>query len=515
MVATTQPLAAMSGLRVLMNGGNAIDAAVATAATLTVVEPMSTGIGGDLFALVRMGSEKKIRALNASGRSAAAADAEELRLQNLTEIPSQSAYAVTVPGTISGWQELINCYGNMGLNEVLSSAIEYADNGYPVSEVISMQWKLNASRLSQDALKSDLLINGRSPNPGEIVYMPQLAQILRTISEGGSEAFYKGNIANQISNHVQSKGGWLSKQDFATHKPDWVDPIKTVYRGVTCWECPPNGQGLNALIALNILSGFDIQSMGFQSAETFHHLIEAMRLALMDGSLYIADPNMANIPLEKLLSDDHADLKRSFINPESVSNIDVPVVPNLINDTVYISVVDKDGNACSLINSLFESFGTGIVVPETSIALHNRGKSFSLNENHPNFLQPKKRPFHTIIPAMATINDELWLTYGVMGGMQQAQGHLQILVNLIDFKLSPQQTLDAPRFRTSITNESFLETIAQNEILTKLQEKGHNITFAEPHPSFFGSGQIIETNLANGTLIGASEPRADGMAVAW
>ena len=240
-----------------------------------------------------------------------------------------------------------------------------------------------------------------------------------------------------------------------------------------------------------------------------------MRLAFMDGASYIADPSKAKVPVKSLLTKEHADYKRSFIRPDTVANIDISLDPNVINDTVYISVVDKDGNACSLINSLFEAFGTGIVVPETSIALHNRGKGFSLTENHPNLIEANKRPFHTIIPAMATVDDQLWLTYGVMGGMQQAQGHLQMLVNMIDFKMSPQASLDAPRFRTSIPNESFIETIAQNHILNGLKSKGHNVSLAEPHPSFFGSGQIIETDLSNGTLIGASEPRSDGFAVGW
>ena len=255
-VSTTQPLAAMAGLRTLLKGGNAVDAAVATAATLNVVEPMSTGVGGDLFALVKMGDQAEIQALNASGRSASSTDLQELRDKNLTEIPSDSPYAVTVPGTVSGWQALVDRYGNMDLHECLNPAIEYAENGYPVSEIIANQWKANAERISKDGLKSDLLINGRSPNPGEIVTMPELGRTLRTIGEGGAEEFYKGSLASKITSHIQSLGGWLTQNDFAQHEANWVKPIKTNYRGITCWECPPNGQGLNALLALNILSGF-------------------------------------------------------------------------------------------------------------------------------------------------------------------------------------------------------------------------------------------------------------------
>ena len=268
--------------------------------------------------------------------SARSTELQELRDKNLTEIPSDSPYAVTVPGTVSGWQALVDRYGNMDLHECLNPAIEYAENGYPVSEIIANQWKANAERISKDGLKSDLLINGRSPNPGEIVTMPELGRTLRTIGEGGAEEFYKGSLASKITSHIQSLGGWLTQNDFAQHEANWVKPIKTNYRGITCWECPPNGQGLNALLALNILSGFEISEMGFQSVETYHYLIESMRLAFMDGASYIADPSKAKVPVKSLLTKEHADYKRSFIRPDTVANIDISLDPNVINDTVYI-----------------------------------------------------------------------------------------------------------------------------------------------------------------------------------
>ena len=464
-----------------------------------------------------MNNTKKVVAVNGSGRSASAANTQDVKDKGYSEIPNNGPHAglaVSVPGTVDGWQTCLDKFGQMSMSEVLKPAIKYAKEGFAVSQVIANAWKDSVPLLSQRKSGTQMLPGGKAPRYGEIVKFPELAKSLDSIAKEGPEAFYKGDIARKISEYVQSEGGWLTTEDLSNHSSSIDIPISTDYRGVTIWECPPNGQGLNTLIALNILSGFDVSKMGFQSAETYHHLIEAMRLAFIDGEKYIADPSKVDVPIKDLLGKKHADYKRSFINPDNVADIECSIDSKIINDTVYISVVDKDGNACSLINSLFEAFGTGIVVPETSIALHNRGKGFSLSDNHPNLIEANKRPFHTIIPAMATVNDQLWLTYGVMGGMQQAQGHLQMLVNMIDFKLSPQKALDAPRFRTSIINESFIESIADKHILSSLKSKGHNMTLAEPHPSFFGSGQIIETDLSNGTLTGASEPRADGSAVA-
>ena len=348
MVATSQPLAAMAGLRILMAGGNAIDAAVATAATLSVVEPQSTSVGGDVFSLIWMNDEKSVRALNASGRSSGSASRSELLSQNMSHIPIQSPYAVTVPGAVSGWSAVLERYGTMALSDVLKPAIEYASNGYPVSELVSTSWKANAY----------------------------------------SEAFYKGDIAKKIVDYVQERGGWITLEDMKNHEANWVEPISTKYRGVTCWQCPPNGQGINVLMALNIAQGFDLQAMGFQSAETYHHLIESMRLSLADGLWHVTDPEVREVPVSELNSCNYADKRRQLIKTETaLQDLPVGVIDNH-SDTVYISCVDGDGNACSFINSIFSGFGTGLVVPGTGIVLQNRGSSFSLSSDHPNVLEP-------------------------------------------------------------------------------------------------------------------------------
>ena len=519
MVATTQPLAAMAGLRTMMQGGNAVDAAVAAAAVLNVVEPMSTGMGGDLFALVWMDSEKRVRALNASGRSAGTATRDELARLGMSTIPDDSPHAVTVPGTVMGWQQLSDTYGRLGMERCLQPAIDYAEGGYPVSQVIASSWADAASRLTGNPAGTELLPNGRAPRAGEMVRLPELASSLRTVAEGGAEAFYLGPLAERISAFVQERGGHLTAGDFAAHAAtpaaNWVEPIYTDYRGMRCWQCPPNGQGVNALVALNIVSGFDLKAMGHQSPDAFHHMIESMRLALADGAAHVADPSHSAVPVTELLSSAHASRRRALIHPERAMETVGPARIPHGGDTVYVGAVDGEGNACSLINSLFQSFGTGMVVPGTGIALHNRGSGFSLRPGHPNALGPRKRPFHTIIPGMVTREGELWLTYGVMGAMQQAQGHLQVLANMIDFGLSPQEALDAPRFRVGPDDTTSIESLVPDATVDELRRRGHRLSVARPHQTFFGSGQIIERSPVTGTLTGGTEPRADGAVVAW
>lgn len=515
MVATSQPLAAMAGLRILMSGGNAIDAAVATAATLSVVEPQSTSVGGDVFSLIWMNDEKTVRALNASGRSSGSASRSELLSQNMSHIPVQSPYAVTVPGAVSGWATVLERYGTMDLSDVLKPAIEYASNGYPVSELVSTSWKANAYKLQAFPSGGELLLNGKAPATGQVMRMPELAKTLQIIAEGGSEAFYQGDIAKKIVGYVQERGGWITLEDMKNHEANWVEPISTEYRGVTCWQCPPNGQGINVLMALNIAQGFDLQAMGFQSAETYHHLIESMRLSLADGLWYVTDPEVREVPVSELNSYKYADKRRQLIKAETALD-DLPVgVINNHSDTVYISCVDGDGNACSFINSIFSGFGTGLVVPDTGIVLQNRGSSFSLSSDHPNVLEPNKRPFHTLIPGMATVDDKLWLSYGVMGGMQQAQGHFQALINMIDFKLSPQEALNAPRFSVRPGEGIAIEPFVSEKVTRDLINKGHNIIVDEANGVFFGGGQIISRDGHTGILVGGSEPRLDGCAVGW
>ena len=515
MVAASQPLAAMAGLRVMMEGGNAIDAAVATAAVLNVVEPVSTGVGGDVFALVWMSDEKRVRALNASGRAPSAASLQELTARGLAAVPDTSPYAVTVPGAVSGWQTILERHGTMPLSELLKPAIGYAHNGYPGSEVVSSQWAASEHRLNALPSGQELLPAGRAPVRGEIVRLPELGRTLQTIAEGGAEAFYEGDLAQRIAGFVQEQGGWLSAEDMASHTPTWEDPISTSYRGVDCWQCPPNSQGINVLLALNILEGFDVKGMGFQSADAYHHLIECVRLAFADGLYHITDPSEMRVAIEELVSKTYAAQRRALIHHDRAITTVPTAVPISDADTVYVACVDSQGNACSFINSVFRGFGTGLVVPQTGIALQNRGSSFSLDAGHPNALAPGKRPFHTLIPGMATKEGELRLCYGVMGGMQQAQGHTQVLVNMIDFGLSPQAAMDAPRFSVRPGEGIAIEDLVPATVARDLESRGHDVMVRSPHFLLFGGGQIIERDADTGALMGGSDPRQDGCAVGW
>ena len=515
MVATSQPLAAVAGLRVLMDGGNAVDAAVATAAVLNVVEPGSTGVGGDVFALVWSSEEKRVSALNSSGRASRHASLAELRDQGLASIPNESAYAVTVPGAVGGWEAILQCHGTMKLSELLKPAIDYAVGGYPVSEVISSQWAVGANRLRLHPSGDELLVDGRAPEAGEVVCLPELARTLKTIAEGGADAFYNGTLARRIAEYVQQRGGWLSIEDMADHQPTWEEPIHTSYRGLDCWQCPPNSQGIHVLMALNLAEGIDLQAMGFQSTDTYHHLIECMRLAFADGWYHVTDPSKMRVSSQDLLSKRYADQRRSLISERQAIASPVTGLPSPGSDTVYLTCVDSQGNACSFINSVFTGFGTGLVVPGTGIALQSRGTSFSLDSRHPNALEPNKRPFHTLIPGMVTRDGELWLSYGVMGAVQQAQGHFQVLVNMIDFGLDPQAALDAPRFSVRPDEVIAIEDTAPDTVASDLIEKGHNAMVCPPGTALFGGGQIIERDPKTGVLRGGSEPRSDGCAVGW
>lgn len=515
MVATTQPLAASAGVRALMDGGNAVDAAVTAAAVLNVVEPHSTGIGGDLFALVWSAKDKTVQALNACGRSPAGASLEELRSKGYQSIPDQSPFSVTVPGTVSGWETLLDRYGNTSLPDALQPAIDHAERGFPVSEVISDHWHVGGPRLAAGPAGDELLLNGSPPAAGDIMKIPTLAESLRSVAEGGSEAFYRGPLSARIADFVQSLGGWLSVDDMASHKSTWVDPISTNYRGFDCWQCPPPSQGVNALLALNIAEGFNLSEMGFQTADSYHALIESMRLAFADSLHYVTDPASMPVSPEDLLSKDYASTRRSLISSERALQLVAHGSPPTHHNTVYVSAVDGDGNACSLINSVFMSFGSALVVPGTGIALHNRGASFSLDPEHPNRLEPNKLPYHTLIPGMVTRDGELVASYGVMGAMQQAQGHLQTLVNMFDFGLEPQQALDAPRFSVRLGEGVALENRVDSSIAQDLAGRGHRILVSPPHGIIFGSGQIITRDSETGVITGGSEPRADGFAMGW
>jgi gamma-glutamyltranspeptidase / glutathione hydrolase len=515
MVATSQPLAAMAGLQMMMQGANAVDAAVASAAVLNVVEPVSTGVGGDMFALVWNGKEKKVHALNGSGRAPTAASIDELKAQGHHQMPEIGVYSVSVPGTVHGWETILDAHGTMSLSDVLKPAIQYAEEGFPVSDIIAHQWANQVAKMARLPSGQEVLLNGRAPQHGEVMRLPTLGRTLRAIAEGGSEAFYKGKIAEKMAAFVQEHGGWLATGDLANHTSDWDEPICTDYRGVTCWECPPNGQGIAALEALNIAEGFDIKSMGAQTAETYHHLIEAMRLSFADAFRYVADPRKADVPITALTSKDYAAKRRELISSShAMSSAPYGKVFGG-SDTVYISCVDGQGNACSFINSIFANFGSGLVVPGTGIVLQNRASLFSLDPDHPNALVPGKRPYHTIIPAMATMGGELYLCYGIMGGFMQPQGHLQAISNMVDFGMDSQQALNALRFMVMGDAVALEEGLSPN-VVHDLQNRGHQVTMVNGYNRVgMGGGQVIQRDAETGALSSGSEPRKDGCAVGW
>jgi gamma-glutamyltranspeptidase/glutathione hydrolase len=502
MVATSQPLAAQVGLKILMEGGNAIDAAVAMAAMLNVVEPMSTGVGGDAFTLTYIPKTDRLTALNASGRAPDAISIDEMKRLGHTTMPETGPLSITVPGTVDGWEKILLQHGSMPLSEVLKPAIQYAEEGFPVTAIVAEEWNV-----CRDLLRSTpYLINDHAPRAGEVFKNPDLAQTLRIIAEGGSNAFYRGSIAKHIAQHVQSHGGYLSAEDFAQHTSTWDDPVSLVYRDVQIFECPPNSQGIVALMALNILEGLDLQSMVYGSAAYYHHILEAIKLAFADGFAHIADPTKVDVPIAKMLDKEYAASRRKLINPNRALRNTATGLPR--GGTVYLTVVDKDRNACSFINSIYYGFGSGVIVPGTGIVLQNRGALFSLDESHPNALAPRKRPFHTIIPAMAFKHGKLWSSFGVMGGHIQPQGHVQVMLNSIDFGMDPQQALDAPRvvwrFGTSISIENGID----EKSLTAL---GHDVIT----PNGFGGGQMIVIDPESGMLLGGSDPRKDGCAIGY
>ena len=512
-VATSQPLAAQAGLRLLLAGGNAFDAAIATAAALNVVEPMSTGIGGDAFALCCVAGDPTVHALNASGRAPRAASVEEYRARFGT-MPQVGIHSVTVPGAVDGWAALIERFGSKPMAEILAPAIEYAEEGYPVSELIARNWAASAAKLARHADSTrHYLFDGQPPRAGQIVRLPALAKSLRAIATGGRDAFYRGEIAEQIVACSQREGGLITKQDLANHRSTWDSPIHISYRGYDVYECPPNGQGLAALVALNILARDDLGTRVWGSAEHQHLAIEAMKIGFEVASNYVADPAFVDLPLDELLSAAHAGQAYRSIDPARARTI--PRVMPPASDTVYLSAVDGRGNACSFINSLYHGFGSGITAGDTGICLQNRGGCFSLDPTHRNRLEGAKRPYHTIIPAMVTRQGRPWLSYGVMGGFMQPQGHLQVLSNLVDFRMNPQEALDAPRFRVMHGVRVALEETFGTATVDSLRTRGHDARSEAALTMAFGGGQAILIDPDSGVLTAASEPRKDGAAVAF
>jgi gamma-glutamyltranspeptidase / glutathione hydrolase len=513
MVATSQPLAAQAGLDILKKGGNAIDAAIATAACLTVVEPTMNGIGGDAFALIW--SEGKLHGLNSSGTAPRALSGQALLKQGYKEIPKFGWTTVTVPGAPAAWAELSERFGKLPLTEVLKPAIEYAQNGYSVSTVVGKLWKTAFANYTKLLTEPQYQYwfqtyapNGRAPMIGEIWRSQAHAQTLQLISETKARSFYEGEIAEKIVDFSNRYGGYLSMDDLRTFKPSWVEPIKVNYRGYDVWEIPPNGHGIVALMALNILKGFEFTAK--DSPETYHKQIEALKLAYSDGKHYVADPRAMNVSVADLLSEGYAAERRKLIGKEALQPM--PGTPKS-GGTVYLATADGEGNMVSMIQSNYNGFGSGLVVPETGISLHNRGNNFSLDPTHPNFLEPGKRPYHTIIPGFLTKDNNPIGPFGVMGGFMQPQGHVQVIMNTIDFNLNPQAALDAPRWLWVEGKKVQVEPKLPEYLAQSLVRMGHDIDVSLDQ-GVFGRGQIIWRG-ENGVLAGGSEPRTDGIAAAW
>jgi gamma-glutamyltranspeptidase/glutathione hydrolase len=537
-IATSQPLAAQAGVDILKAGGNAADAAIATAAMLNVVEPISTGIGGDCFALYWDAATKQVTALNGSGRSPSGANIPDLRRAGYTTMPNFTGHAVSVPGAVAGWSDLLERHGRMTLADVLQPAIWTAENGYPVSEIIANGWRTQVAKLRRAAewasgdldngpaqpSGGELLIDGRAPHAGEIMRIPTLGETLRGIAADGTDYIYRGAFAAKLSEHVQRYGGWITPADMAAHTSTWDDPITADYRGVTLYECPPNGQGLAAIIAANLASGYDLAAMS--EVDRVHTLLECMRLGFADAQQWVCDPRVVPVPLAELTSMDYAAQRRRRIDPRRAAQ-HVPFGdPMAGSDTVYLAVVDGDGNACSFINSLYNGTGTGLVVPGTGVSLQNRAALFVLDPDHPNGLAPNKRPYQTIIPAMTTRGGELHAALGVMGGYMQPQGHLQMLVNLVDLDMSPQLALDVPRWQLAGPSAGLGAQEAGGLImmeegwsfatLAELARRGHRLVPVDGFGRMsFGGGQIIMRNPDTGVLIAGSDPRKDGFATGW
>ncbi len=527
MVATSQPLGAQAGIEVLQAGGNAADAAVATAAAMNVVEPNMTGIGGDCFALFFDASTKRIHAVNGSGRSPQALTIEALAERGISGVmPRFGPHVVTVPGAAAGWCDTVERHGRLSMSEVLAPAIRLAEEGFPVSPLISRGWSEQVERLIDASPNgSELLIDGRAPQVGEIWRNTNLAGVFRALAEGGAAAFYEGAPGVALVEVLSELGSLMTAADLAAHESTFEDPISTTYRGYRVYECAPSGQGLVALMALNIVEGFDLASMDPQSAPYQHLLIEAIRLAFEDARACIADPALQAVPVEALLSKDYAAQRRAEIDP-AVSSVDPQRgSPERWSDTVYMTVVDGEGNACSFIDSNYNGFGTAIVPRGMGFTLQNRGAGFVLDPTHPNRVEGGKRPYHTIIPAMSTYEEgefagALHASFGVMGGWHQPQGHLQVFANMVDHGMDPQAALDAPRF--SIAADPPSGTVLLEEHLpiatqSALAVMGHAVSPAagQRRTGPFGKGQIIVRDPSNGVLWGGSDPRGDGAAIGY
>ena len=523
MVATSHPLASQIGIDILKEGGNAIDAAIAANAALGLMEPTGNGIGGDLFAIIWIEKEKKLYGLNASGRSPENLTLEYFKENNFKSIPAYGPLPVSVPGCVDGWFELHNKFGKIKMKDILNPTIKYAEDGFPVTELVSYYMDVASDNFKNyPNFKETFFIDDSTPLKGQVFKNSDLANTLRTIVKSGKKGFYEGEIAHRIANFVQDQGGFLSYDDLKNHKSEWIEPVSTNYRGFDVWELPPNGQGIAALQILNLLEGYDIRSMGFGSADYIHRFVEAKKIAFADRAKYYADMDFNEIPVEYLISKEYADIRRKDINSEnSASTVSPGNIEN--GDTIYLTTADSEGNMVSLIQSNYRGMGSGMVPEGLGFMLQDRGELFSLDENHFNVYAPKKRPFHTIIPAFITKDGNPFISFGLMGGAMQPQGHAQIVINIIDFDMNLQEAGDAPRIRHQSNQqptggemtdggELALEKGFDYKQIRELMKKGHSVIY---DLGSFGGYQAIMIDYINKVYFGASESRKDGSAIGY
>lgn len=523
MAATSHPLATQVALDILKQGGSAVDAAIAANATLGLMEPTGCGIGGDLFAIIWDAESEQLHGLNASGRSPMNLEIDYFLDNDYNSIPPRGPLPVSVPGAVDGWFELHGKFGRLDMTDILDPAIQYARDGFPVTELIAYYLQRTAPVLSRfPNFEETYMPDGSMPEKGEIFRNPYLATTYETLAEVGRDAFYRGEIARIIADHVQESGGFLSYEDLANHSSTWVEPVSTNYRGYDVWQLPPNGQGIAVLQILNILEGYDLASMGRNSPEYIHHFVEAKKLAFEDRAKYYADMDFSPVPVEGLISKEYAAERRELINPDRAAlhqEAGIPESPN----TIYLTVADKDGNMVSLIQSNYRGMGSGVTPPGLGFVLQNRGEGFTLEPGRFNTYEPGKRPFHTIIPGFITKDDEPYMSFGVMGGDMQPQGHAQIVINMIDFGMNLQEAGDAPRIRhlgsSQPTGQEMrnggiinLESGFSYETIRALMGKGHRIQWSVGP---FGGYQAIKWDPENGVYYGASESRKDGQAAGY
>ncbi len=527
MVACAQPLAAQAGLEMLKKGGSAVDAAIAINACLGLMEPTANGLGGDLFAIVWDPKAKSLEGLNASGRAPLALTIDKVPPEKDGTIPLYSPYAWTVPGACDGWFALHAKFGKLPMKEVLAPAIRYAEEGFPLSPVIAGDWQRSVARFKDKPGFADVFLpGGRAPAEGEVFRNPALARTLRLLATKGRDAFYRGEIADEIVKFSKANGGFFEKEDFARHTSTWQKPVSTDYRGWTVWELPPPGQGVTALQLLNLIENFDLKGMGRESADFWHLFVEAKKLAFADRARWFADPEYAKAPIAELLSKDYAKRRAVLVDRAHAATTDAPGEVSALNqkETTYLCAADGNGMMVSLIQSNYTGFGSGYCVPAVGIGLQDRGGLFSLDPKHPNALAPGKRPFHTIIPAFVTIAGEPVMAFGLMGGDMQPQGHAQVIVNLVDFGMNLQEAGDAIRFHHTGSTEPtgtvmtdggvlHLEDGLPAEVLDELKRRGHVI---EPEPvGAYGGYQAIWRDPKTGVYSGATEKRKDGCALGY